>query len=186
MSEKEIFPDSAADIDEAQSAKRLAEALEMKASSSNLDPEAIAIVRLFQVLASPEETSEFHHRKLRTQLVAAVPKPRRQRWWGVAAAAAVMAAALLAAYVGQIAGRPSDRLLEEREKMARAVFSSVAAWEGAGASGELGVARTYELQWRARTRSNFESARYARLTGKTAAAGVAGASTSIRTSGGDS
>jgi hypothetical protein len=184
MNEEEIRPEAPADAEEAESAKRLAQALETKGWADQ-DPEIMAVVRLFQVLASPEETGEFKRRMLRTQLVTAAPKPRRRLWLGLAAAAAVIAAALLAAYVGQLAGRPSRRLLAEREQMARKAFSSVVGWESTGAWGEQRLARTYEHQWQTRTISNLENARYARLTGGTPA-GSTGASSSIRTSGGDS
>lgn len=183
MNEKENL-DAPASAEEAESAKRLAEALEMKALADQ-DPEIMAVVRLFEVLAVREEMEEFGNRKLRAQLVTAVPKPRRRLWLGLAAAAAVIAAALLAAYVGQLAGRPSRRLLAEREQMARTAFSSVAGWDSAGALGEQRLARTYEHQWQTRTISNLENARYARLTGETPAGSV-GTSSSIRTSGGDS
>ncbi len=185
MKDNEVLPEATADVQEAECARRLAAALDTKASSDQ-DPESMAVVRLFEVLAVREEPGELRHRTLRAQLVTAVPKPRRRLLWDLAAAAAVIAAALLAFHVARHVGRPSGRLLAERERMARAALSSVAVWECEGASGEQGLARAYERQWQTRTRSSLESARYARLTGGTSAAGATGTSSSIRTSGGDS
>jgi hypothetical protein len=159
----DLTPDIPPTEEEVLAGRRLAEALESNPRALQ-EWETSRVVRLLEAArgAGPDELAM---RRLRRELVAAGGRTRRRPWKPIAVAAASAAAfALLAVLAGRLAGGSEARLLAEREQMARAALSSVAA------TGGTGLAGAYESRWAYRNDSNLESARYQRLTGTTAAA----------------
>jgi hypothetical protein len=158
----DLTPDTPPTEEEILAARSLAEALE-PGHGPVQDGEA-GVVRLFEAArdAGPDELAM---RRLRREIVAAGGRSRRRPWKPIAVAAASAAAfGLLAVFAGRMAGGSQERLLAERERMARAALSSVAATGGTGLDG------AYESGWAYRSDSTLESARYQRLTGTTPAA----------------
>jgi hypothetical protein len=161
----DMTPDAPPTEEEILAARSLAEALESNPRALQ-EWETSRVVHLLEAArdAGPDELAT---RRLRRELVAAAgAAPRRRPWKPIAVAAAAAAAfGLLALFAGRYAGGAEERLLAEREKMARAALSAVAATGGTGPAG------AYESRWAYRNDSNLESARYQRLTGTTTAAG---------------
>lgn len=159
-----LTPDIPPTEEEILAARRLAEALESNPRALQ-EWETTRVVHLLEATrgAAPDELAT---RRLRRELVTeARRRPRRRPWKPIAVAAASAAVfGLLALFAGRMAGGPEERLLVEREQMARAALSSVAA------TGGTGLAGAYESRWAYRNDSNLESARYQRLTGTAATA----------------
>jgi hypothetical protein len=161
----DLTPDTPPTEEEILDARRLAEALESNPRALQ-EWETTRVVHLMEAArgATPDELAT---RRLRRELVTEAGRRRRRRPWKPIAVAAASAAVfgLLAVLVGRMAGGREERLLAEREQMARAALSSVAA------TGGTGLAGAYESRWASRNDSNLENARYQRLTGTTPAAG---------------
>ncbi len=160
----DVRPDAPATEEELLAARGLAEALDSGHQASN-GAESDDVVRLFGAVARDIPVGEIAVRRLRNDLVMrASRRPARSLWRPFAVAASAAAAmGLVAVLAGRMANRPSGSLLAEREQMARAALSAVAATGGGGLAG------AYETRWQYRNDSNLESARYQRLTGAAAA-----------------
>ncbi len=175
----DLHPDSPPTEEELRAARRLAEALESERPASGGDDSA-GVVGLLHTAAREVNVDEVALRRLRGELVARASRRRGRPLWRPIAAAAAAAAAvgLVAILAGRMTSRPAESLLAQREQMARAALSTVAA------TGGNGVAGAYETRWQVRSESNLERARYQRLTGFTASDPGVSVKTSSR--GGDS
>lgn len=126
MTHDDPLPGSPATPEEAEAARRLAEALE-GGDPLAADPEALAAARLVASVAR-DGVDEVAARRLRRALVAEASGRSRllRRASGLAAAAAV-AAGLLVPLLTRGPAPVGEALLDERERAARAAVGSLAA-----------------------------------------------------------
>jgi hypothetical protein len=128
MTERDPSLESPPTAQESEMARRLAEAIE-SGTSGCADPRALSVVRLLESLSANPSGDDFATRRTRKELVARASRLRPRRVAGrFAAAAALVAVALTGALLLRSPERPSEQLLAQREKAARAAVASLAVF----------------------------------------------------------
>lgn len=128
MTHDDLLPDSPVTPEEAEAARRLAEALE-GGDPLSADPDALSAARLIaSVGEAARPADEIRPRRLRRALVAeASGRARRRRQALGLAAAAALAAGLLLPLSRHLATPTTEALLAAREREARAAVERLAA-----------------------------------------------------------
>jgi hypothetical protein len=163
MSHRERPHDTPAMVDELAAARRLAEAIEARATG-DVDREALAVVHLLDTV-SGIPGDEVAHRRLRLELVrrGARSSFAVATWRRVAAAAAVVGAAALSLFLWRSPSRPGEDRLAEREQAARSAVAPLAAsWDSDAAATERIVA-ALAGEWRTRLDNELRRERFAAL-----------------------
>ena len=169
MSDLDRPVDAPATPEEAQEARRLAEAIE-GGRAEGADPEALAVVRLLESVA-PAAENEVGARGLRTRLVrSGAAQPRLFALRRVAAVAAIAAAALAGALLLRSQAHTGASALAAREEAARAAVAAVVGSWGSDAGSSTRIAAVSERLWRERLVDRPESERLEQLASESSSA----------------
>jgi hypothetical protein len=158
--EKEPHPETPPSPDEMEQARLLAEALG-SGSSEHADPKSLAVVRLFESLSEDRPADELARMRTRKLLAARASRLRLLRAAArFAAAAALVLFSLSAVLLWRSLGRPSLRVLDQREEAARAAVAAL----GVSQAGDLADARLHSRIEDLRSERFASAARKERMT----------------------
>ncbi len=156
--------------EEAQAARRLAEAID-RGATAGADPEDLAVVRFLEAVSGAAASDEIAARRLRYELTArATHRPQLGTVRRVGAVSvAVAGVTLLSVFLLRSSARPTQSVLVAREEAARAAVVEVAESWGARYEPSRRIVAVSEQQWRLRFADQLDSERFRQLASESSA-----------------